>query len=71
MVKRDCFAFISTYECNALKEIDCNKCAFYKPKKEVKNNVFYPWSYSSLQKYLKDKEKLEEVKRCTKLLKME
>lgn len=67
MVKRNCFAYISTYECNALKVVDCNKCPFYKPKSEIKDNVFYPWSYKSRKKYLEDKEKLEEVKRCTKL----
>lgn len=41
MLKKDCFAYISKYQCNALIEVDCNNCKFYKSKerwkKEVKN----------------------------------
>jgi hypothetical protein len=41
MKRKDCFAYISNKQCNALIEIDCNYCRFYKSKeqwrKEVKN----------------------------------
>ena len=59
MIKKDCFAFISIRECNSLTIIDCTKCPFFKKKAEIKNNVFYPWSYKSKKEYLKAKEVLQ------------
>lgn len=41
--------------CNALNEIDCTKCTFYKKRKEIKNNPFYAYSF-------KDKKELEILK---------
>ena len=60
MVRENCFAFISKRECSALKNIDCKKCKFYKPKTKIVNNVFYAWSYKDKRQYLKEKEEFEK-----------
>jgi hypothetical protein len=33
-MKKDCFAFVSKYKCNALVTIDCKNCRFYKTKEQ-------------------------------------
>lgn len=35
-MKKDCFAFVSKYKCNALISIDCKNCRFYKTKEQLK-----------------------------------
>ena len=35
-MKRDCFAFVSKYNCSALISIDCKNCRFYKTKEQLK-----------------------------------
>lgn len=39
MKRKDCFAYISNKKCNALIEIDCTYCRFYKSKKKWKEEV--------------------------------
>lgn len=42
MVHKDCFAYkkskAGTESCNALKRLECYKCAFYKTKEQVQGN---------------------------------
>lgn len=59
-VKKDCFAykeFSGVPYCNALKDMNCKNCKFYKDKKEVKNNIFYKESFKSYDEYMKALEK--------------
>lgn len=54
-IKKDCFAYKETSGipyCNALKEMECKDCPFYKEKSEVKNNIFYPESFKSHHEYI-------------------
>ena len=46
--------------CNALDRKTCFKCKFYKPKSEIKNNIFYPYSFTSKRLY---KELIERYER--------
>ncbi len=39
--KRNCFAWLSKCECNALNIKECKNCSFYKPKNEVKGYEKY------------------------------
>lgn len=52
--KINCFAYVNEHRCNALTEKNCENCQFYKDRKEIKNNPFYPYSYNSLEEYEKD-----------------
>lgn len=66
-IKEDCFGFVRySKTCNVLSKIDCRNCRFYKTKDQIKNNVFYPWSYSNKRDYIRDKKILEEVRKCMK-----
>lgn len=59
-LRKDCFAYKEiSYKpiCNALKEIDCKDCPFYKNRKEVKNNIFYEQSFASHGEFIKELEK--------------
>lgn len=38
-MKKDCFAFVSKYKCNALISIDCKNCRFYKTKQQLKKEL--------------------------------
>lgn len=59
MIRKNCFAYLrETNECNALTELDCTFCRFYKPRKEVKNNVFYKWSFKNEEEYQEAMQKL-------------
>ena len=55
--KADCFAVHNPEngkaECRALGKIDCEGCSFYKPKNEIKDNIFYKGSFDSKEKYEK------------------
>lgn len=47
-IKRSCFAHKERNgipECNCLKGLYCEDCPFYKNKKDVKNNIFYEYSF--------------------------
>lgn len=48
---KKCFAKKDDGTCNALTECDCKGCKFYKPKIEIKNNIFYPYSFTSKRLY--------------------
>lgn len=48
---KKCFAKKDDGTCNALTECCCGKCKFYKPKSEIKNNIFYPYSFTSKRLY--------------------
>ena len=48
---KNCFAKNDDGTCNALTECFCGKCKFYKPKSEIKNNIFYPYSFTSKKLY--------------------
>lgn len=57
-IKKDCFAYIEEKnECNALTEIECEKCPFYKNRNKIKNNPFYAYSYDNKKKHKRDMEK--------------
>ena len=43
--------------CHALVEIDCEKCSFYKTIDKIKDNPFYPDSYSDKGKLNYDMKK--------------
>lgn len=57
MVKKDCFAYIKENKCNALIEMNCEKCPFYKKRNEIKNNPYYAYSYSDKKRHKKDMDK--------------
>ena len=63
-IKPDCFAYQELNgkpRCNALNRIECAMCPFYKPKKEVKNNIFYKDSFGSYDEYIKGLEHYAEM----------
>ena len=53
--KTDCFAVHTPEdgkaECRALGKLNCEGCSFYKPKSEIKNNIFYKYSFDSEEEY--------------------
>lgn len=53
--KTDCFAVHTPEdgkaECRALGKLNCEGCSFYKPKSEVKCNVFYRDSFDNDKEY--------------------
>lgn len=57
---KKCFAKKDDGSCNALDRKTCFKCKFYKPKSEIKNNIFYPYSFTSKRLY---KELIERYER--------
>lgn len=57
---KKCFAKKDDGTCNALDRKTCFKCKFYKPKSEIKNNIFYPYSFTSKRLY---KELIERYER--------
>lgn len=59
-IRKDCFAYKEVSQqpmCNSLKKLDCKDCPFYKNRKEVKNNIFYEWSFPSHGDYIRELEK--------------
>ena len=48
---KKCFARIDANTCNALVNKNCNNCKFYKPKSEIKNNIFYQYSFRTKKEY--------------------
>ena len=61
IVKQDCFAveipedaLKEKVECKVFGKPDCEKCSFYKKKSEIKNNIFYKYSYDNEEDYYKD-----------------
>lgn len=57
---KKCFAKKDDGTCNALISKTCFKCKFYKPKNEIKNNIFYPYSFTSKRLYQEMIEKYEK-----------
>lgn len=57
IIKEECFAYKekqdanNTPYCNALTELKCDNCSFYKHFKKERNNVFYPGSFASYTEY--------------------
>jgi len=41
----------TTLECSILKTDTCLNCPFYKKRDDVKNNVFYRWSFDNITEY--------------------
>ncbi|MFA5036848.1 MAG: hypothetical protein WC479_06705, partial [Candidatus Izemoplasmatales bacterium] len=37
IIRSDCFAYLGEHRCDACKIFDCQKCAFCKPKDDLKN----------------------------------
>ena len=55
LIKENCFAYIKKEKkCNALCELNCDNCSFYRDKSTIKANPFYPYSYASKIGYLND-----------------
>jgi len=46
-MKEKCFAERKDGECHALKCKECNGCKFYFPRKLLKHNPFYEYSYET------------------------
>lgn len=55
--KKSCFAWIDNEKCNALTEKECKNCKFYKKRKAIKNNPYYPYSYKSMKDFETDLKK--------------
>ena len=47
MMKEKCFAERKDGECHALQNKKCDGCKFYFPRKLLKNNPFYEYSYDN------------------------
>ncbi len=56
-MKEKCFADRKDGECHALVHKECEGCSFYLPRKLLKNNPFYEYSYQNIGKmnYIKKK----------------
>ena len=56
-MKEKCFADKKDGNCHALDKKECEGCKFYFPKKLVKDNPFYEYSYQNIGKmnYIKKK----------------
>lgn len=61
---KKCFAKRKDGTCNALDRTTCLRCKFYKPKDEIKNNIFYPYSFKSKRLY---REMVEQYERKFKI----
>lgn len=55
MKKEKCFADRKDGECHALISKDCKGCKFYFPRKELKRNPFYEYSYENEYAYISDR----------------
>lgn len=56
-VKKDCFAYCKKkgkYVCNALEDLCCEDCRFYKKRSEIKENPYYAYSYKDSAKHKED-----------------
>jgi hypothetical protein len=54
-VKEKCFANRKDGQCHALSKKECDGCKFYYPRKLIKDNPFYEYSYvnEAKMKYIK------------------
>jgi len=79
VIAPDCFAFHfdknGNAACKALTKIECECCSFFKTNEEIKNNIFYKWSFKNEDEWRKavnampDKTQIlirEENRRCKK-----
>lgn len=57
---KKCFAINDDGSCNILVDKFCKNCKFYKPKSEIKNNIFYPYSFTSKKLYREMVDKYEQ-----------
>lgn len=58
-LQKYCFAYYekdNKPKCNALNEIDCTNCKFFKKKAQIKDNPFYAYSFKTKEEYEKAKE---------------
>ena len=59
-IRKDCFAYKienNNQMCNCLNNLECKNCPFYKHKSEVKDNIFYKFSFKNYDSYVKAVEK--------------
>ena len=54
-MKEKCFADRKDGKCHALIEKKCEGCKFYFPRKKIKRNPFYEYSYESEYAYSSDR----------------
>lgn len=54
---QECFAAVNPLDttekpyCRALSKLDCEGCRFYKHRDEIKDNVFYKFSFKTEEEY--------------------
>jgi hypothetical protein len=56
-MKEKCFADRKDGECHALIKKECNGCRFYFPRKLLKDNPIYEYSYDNEYKFRYDVKK--------------